>query len=155
MEPTAGTGPEVPLPPQGETPKAKKHHILLIVGLSILGLLIVVGAVLGIYAWRFNEGQKNIVIEEVNLSRVPNGTYEGEASNFHDSAKVNVTVQDHLITEIEILKVSPSGMQAKIEDLVQRIIALQTPNVDIVSGASASSKVFLKAVDNALVPAQS
>jgi uncharacterized protein with FMN-binding domain len=153
MEPTAGTG--LPQTPTTGPPKRKKHRLLLIIGLSFFGLLIVLGAFVGIYAWRFNHGWKNIAIEDVNLSRVADGTYEGQASNSHDSAQVRVAVQDHRIIDIEIVRVSPSGARDKMEKLVPRIISMQTPNVDIVTGASASSKTFLKAVENALTQAGS
>lgn len=152
MQPTPETGMEAPQP-AGKKRGGKRT--LLIVAISLVGFLVVIGIVGGIYAWRFNSGWKKIVIENVDLSRIPDGAYEGEAKNFHDSSQVRVTVQDHRVTAIDILKTSPGGNRAKMEELARRIIASQTPNVDLITGASASSKVFQKAVDNALIQAQS
>jgi len=158
MQPTPETGMEAPQP-AGKRRGGKRT--LLIAVISLVGFLVIVGIATGIFAWRFNSDWKKIVIENVGLSRIPDGAYEGEAKNFHDSSQnfhdssqVRVTVQDHSITAIDILKTSPGGNRAKMEELARRIIASQTPNVDLITGASASSKVFQKAVDNALIQAQ-
>ena len=155
MQPVPPEGIEGNQPSTPAPPKRSGKKILLIVVISVLGFLIIAGVATGIFAWRFNNGWRSIVIENVDLARIPHGVYEGEAKNFHDSAKVRVTVQDHRMAAIEILKNSPSGNNDEMEQLAERIIASQSPDVDVISGSSASSKVLLKAVDNALVDAQS
>ncbi len=120
----------------------------------ILGIVVIIGIVGGIYSWRFISGSHNIVVGGIDLSRVPDGTYEGSYSFFHDSAKVRVAVRDHRITAIELLT-KPGAAEDQVPTLTDRILEEQTVQVDLVSGASVSQKVFLKAVENALTNAAS
>jgi len=63
--------------------------------------------------------------------------------------EVMVTVRDHKITGIEIIKdVSQRGQRA--EPILSRVISAQSLHVDTISGATNSSKVILKAIENAL-----
>lgn len=140
--------------PEEGPKRGRGKRTLLIVILSLLGLFLIMGICGGIYAWRFHRAWKGIVIENVDLSRVSDGVYEGEFRTFHDFARVRVTVQGHRIEAMEILENSPGGGTGKMEELAQRVVASQSPDVDIISGASASSKVFLKAVENALVQSE-
>ena len=93
-------------------------------GLKILG--IVAGALVVLVAGMFVyfsiglDEVKRMAIENVDASRIP----DVDAPAFMDAQKTG--------------------------ELVARVIARQTPQVDAVSGATASSKAFLKAVENAL-----
>jgi uncharacterized protein with FMN-binding domain len=60
-----------------------------------------------------------------------------------------VTVTDHRIVDVEVVK-SPNGRAGIGQELKTWIIKSQSPAVDVVSGATADSKAFLKAVENAL-----
>ncbi len=115
----------------------------------ILGIVVVLLIVGGIYSWRFISGSRKIVVGSVDLSKVPDGTCEGSYSFFHDSAKVRVKVLDHRITNLELLS-SPGAAKNQIPTLTQRVLDQQSLQVDLVTGASVSEKVFLKAVENAL-----
>ena len=66
---------------------------------------------------------------------------------------VNVVIVDHRIVDVEVIK-GPNGRAAIGLDLRDRIIQAQSPAVDAVSGATADSKAFLKAVEKALLDAQ-
>lgn len=152
---------ESTLPPAGPPQEAgtgrkrgRRFKIFLVVVIVILAVFAVLGIFVGIYAWRFNRAWKSIVIGEVDLSRIPDGAYEGSHKSFHDSSTVRVTVRDHLITDIEILKQSPGGNRGEMEELARRVVDSQSLEVDAVSGSTASSMVLLKAVENALSPAQ-
>lgn len=128
---------------------SKRGKILVTVLAIIMGIVLITLIIGGIYSWRFVSGSHKIMVGSVDLSKVPDGTYEGSYSFFHDSSKVRVTVQDHHITAIESLT---SGGAAKndIPTLIERVIAQQSLQVDLVTGASVSQKVFLKAVESAL-----
>lgn len=90
-----------------------------------------------------------ISISDVNLTDVPDGVYEGSCKTLLVSADVKVTVQDHQIKEIELVR-HDHGQGSSAEVIPDRILEAQSLEVDIVSGATASSKVILKAVENAL-----
>ena len=64
-------------------------------------------------------------------------------------AKVEVTVQDGVITNIDILE-HKNGRGSRAEVVIDRIIEEQRIEVDAVSGATNSSTVIKKAVENAL-----
>ncbi len=60
-----------------------------------------------------------------------------------------MTVKNHQITEIELVK-HKSGRGAPAEIIPSKVVEAQTLQVDAVSGATYSSKVILKAIENAL-----
>lgn len=68
-------------------------------------------------------------------------------------AKVNVSVRDELITNVEIITHN-NERGAKAEAITDRILEKQTSKVDSISGATNSSKVIKKAVENALKNAE-
>ncbi|MFA0814224.1 MAG: FMN-binding protein [Anaerofustis sp.] len=89
-------------------------------------------------------------IDNVDLSRIPDGIYVGAFSDFRWSNKVQVTVDDHRIVNIQILKKQIVDSKQVMDTLIQTVITAQTPNVDAVSGATADSNAYLKAIENAL-----
>lgn len=94
----------------------------------------------------------NVTIGSVDLSTIADGRYVGEYRNGRFSSTVAVTVQNHAITGVEAIKGSNAGA-TMIAELAGRVLAAQQPNVDAFSGATATSKSFLKAVENALTAA--
>lgn len=90
-----------------------------------------------------------MTIGEVDLLQVPDGVYEGSADAVLVAAKVRVLVEDHKITRIDLLRHDHGRGQAA-EILVQKVQEAQSLQVDLVSGATSSSKVILKAIEDAL-----
>jgi uncharacterized protein with FMN-binding domain len=88
-------------------------------------------------------------ITEVDLSDVLDGTYTGEHIVLPISVKVEVTVKDHEITKIDLIR-HINGQGQKAEILLDSIVEMQSLKVDVVSGATYSSIVILKAVQDAL-----
>jgi len=92
----------------------------------------------------------NIVISEIDVSHIPDGVYEGDYDVEYIYAKVEVTVKHGKINAINILEHrNERGGPAEI--ITSNIINEQKINVDAVSGATNSSKVIKKAVENALI----
>lgn len=86
---------------------------------------------------------------DIDISDVPDGVYVGEYDVNFIYAKVEVTVQNGKITCIDILEhKNERGKSAEI--VISKIIEEQKINVDAVSGATNSSTVIKKAVENAL-----
>ena len=92
---------------------------------------------------------KDIVITSPDLSKVSDGTYQGNSKVGPVRVTLDVTVKDRVITSIELIK-HFNGLGRKAEAIVPKIIEAQSLEVDIVSGATGSSKAILKAVENAL-----
>ncbi len=85
----------------------------------------------------------------LDISNIPDGVYVGEYDVDFVYAKVEVTVQNGVITNIDILQ-HKNGRGSPAEIVVDRIIEEQKIEVDAVSGATNSSTVIKKAVENAL-----
>lgn len=91
----------------------------------------------------------SIIIKDVNLEKVKDGTYKGEYKNFPVKVVVSVKVKNHQITEIKIKK-HRKGKEEKAEAIIEDVIQAQSLEVDVISGATMSSKCILKAIENAL-----
>ena len=86
----------------------------------------------------------------INISTISDGSYIGEYDGDFIYAKVKVTVQSGKITDIEILE-HKNERGEPAEAIVGQIIREQKINVDAISGATNSSIVIKKAVENALI----
>lgn len=92
----------------------------------------------------------DIIIEDVNISAVSDGSYTGEYTTTLVSAKVEVEVMNGQIIDIDIIE-HEHGPEHGAYDVAQHIVDYQQINVDTVSGATMSSKVIMKAVEDALL----
>lgn len=96
------------------------------------------------------ESLKYIEIPEVDISEIEDGVYSGSYTTTPVSAEVSVTVKDHIITDIQIIK-HINGQGAPAEIITDRVIESQSLQIDSVTGATYSSKVILCAINNALI----
>jgi len=88
----------------------------------------------------------------ISLVNIQDGTYEGQYRAFRWSNTVLVTVKDHRITEIEQTKPQVIAAPETIQKLIESVVSAQDTNVDVVSGATADTHAFLRAVEDALNP---
>ena len=117
----------------------------------IIGILLVCHICSCIYSvTSYQKVVKNIVISEIDVSHIPDGIYEGEYDVEYIYAKVKVTIKNGIITEIKILE-HRNERGGPAEKITEDIINKQTIDVDAVSGATNSSEVIKKAVENALI----
>ena len=124
----------------------KRLHVLIaaavLVGLA--GLAIYLQSV-----FDYKRAVNEIIIEDVRISDVPDGVYPGGCDVGLIRAKVEVTVCRGRITEIKILEHKNERGQAA-ETVLEQIISKQEVDVDAVSGATNSSMVLKKTVEDAL-----
>jgi uncharacterized protein with FMN-binding domain len=120
-------------------------YIVAAIVIIIAGIGIAISSMIGNYRRQVDA----MHIANVSLAEVPDGTCEGRYETLLVSADVRVTVKDHQIKEVELVR-HDNGKGAAAEVITDRIVEAQSLEVDIVSGATASSKVILKAVENAL-----
>jgi len=121
--------------------------------LFVVMLLLLVGLVCGIIYLKnvadYKQAVKETTFEETNISDISDGVYVGEYDVNFIYAKVEVTVQNGVITNISILEHRHErGKSAEI--ITNKIVDEQRIDVDAVSGATNSSTVIKKAVENAL-----
>ena len=105
-----------------------------------------------IFVNKMNEGIDVLMAEEIpsiNLEEIEDGTYLGAYRIPLISVKVEVTVNNHEITEITILE-HKNGQGADAEIIIDHVIHDQSIEIDFISGASYSSKAILLAIGDAL-----
>ena len=88
-------------------------------------------------------------IDDLDFTTVKSGEYIGQDSNFLVSAKVFVEVKQPLVKRIMILE-HDCGRGKKAENIIDSVLEKQSLKVDAVAGATISSNVILKAIENAL-----
>ena len=119
----------------------------------VIGIVLLIGLGIGAkFLMDVNAYQKEIAameIQDIDLSNVPDGTYEGSYDADLIQVKVAVEVKDHSITNIELLQ-HENGKGGPGEAVIPEVIETQSLEVDTVSGATNSSKVILKSIEIAI-----
>jgi uncharacterized protein with FMN-binding domain len=126
----------------------RRHHRVLGTLLILVGLLVVCSLVSQVTygPWLRRTADALVLTSPMISYRYP-GVYEGSARVGHVAAEVRVTMGSHGITGVEFLR-RPFG---NMDLLVDRIVKAGGVPVDIITGATVSSKVVMKAVDDALL----
>ena len=93
---------------------------------------------------------KNIIINSLDASQLKDGVYKGKYNEGRWSNQVNVTVKDKKITGIAIDKNVVFEKTEVSRELINKVIKKQDTNVDVISGATVTSKAYLKSIENAL-----
>lgn len=122
--------------------------------LFIMGLFMLVVFIFGIIEAKLSieanlENLADKEISNIDLSKVRDGVYTGSYKMFPIDVEVEVTVSKHRISKIKLIKHN-NGQGKSAEVIPDRVVEAQTLEVDIVTGATYSSKVILKAIENAI-----
>lgn len=141
--------------------KITKWMVILI----ILGVIAVIvwGGILSSAPGRHEV--QNLTINVIDFQKLRDGTYVGEYIGTKDHSrdtKVQATISLGGISDIKILKgaVDKNGDPLKLKggisigDLFRHVIESQSLQVDVISGATLTSKAHLKALENALEQAK-
>lgn len=144
--------------------KAEKRKGKKKVWIVILIIVVVIAAGLGGGILFTAPGRRELAelkINDVSFKNLHDGTYIGEYTGTKDhfrDTKVQVTISGGEITDIKILKGSvdkegkvvelKNGMS--IDNLFDNAVKEQSLQVDVISGATLTSKAHLKALENAL-----
>ncbi|MFA6008060.1 MAG: FMN-binding protein [Candidatus Shapirobacteria bacterium] len=115
--------------------------IVLLLAVTIVGAYLLMNRNLGKLA--------DATIVNVDMGKVTDGEYFGKYTVLLVNVKVKVIVKDHLIENVLLLR-HDNGQGKTSERIVEDVIAQQRTNVDIIAGATYSSKVILKAIENAM-----
>ncbi|MCI7274859.1 MAG: FMN-binding protein [Cuneatibacter sp.] len=128
--------------------RRKKKTVLI-----VISALLVIGIFAGgLYLKSISDYKAKVdalTFDEIDLTKVEDGVYEGQCDTGVVRARVQVTVRDHRLESIELLE-HENGRGAPAEAILAQMVEEQTTAVDAVSGATCSSKVIRKAVENAL-----
>ena len=125
----------------------KKYIIISIISVVVVSCVFAINYLKGISDYK--QKVNNIVIKNVDLNNKEDGKYIGEFDANVIYAKVEVEVKNKKISNINIIK-HKNDRGAPAEVITQNVVNAQSLEVDVISGATNSSKVILKAIENAL-----
>lgn len=122
----------------------------LFIALLVFITAIIAGGKLLLETQEYKAVIRDMTFSSVDIATVPDGSYEGDFDAGMVYAKVRVTVKKGVMTDLKLLE-HKNGKGAPAESIINTILEKQTTDVDSVSGATSSSKVIRKAVENALL----
>lgn len=119
-------------------------------------IVIIVGALIillaGGIALLYPSGMRNIELQGIDLTTLDNGSYTGTFERGRFTNTLTVHVENNRIVSIEIVDdVFGSGITNASDEVFSRVIAMQDTRIDTVSGATATTDAYLKAIENALL----
>jgi uncharacterized protein with FMN-binding domain len=130
-------------------------------GWIIALIVVVILASAGGIGWSFlmkeHKEARSLPLNAVDFSQLNDGVYTGvyEGGMYKWRAnEVRVTVASGKVAQIESIKSAENWDKESATMLYDRVIAAQSLQVDTISGATLTSKAYLQAVENALIPAQ-
>jgi len=91
-----------------------------------------------------------MTINNIDLSIVDDGVYKGKFSYGKTAYEAEVVVKNGVYYSIKVSSNRDDKFSKRAEAIVERIIENQSLNVEVISGATRSSKAILKAIENAL-----
>ena len=98
-----------------------------------------------------SEGQSQLQKSQ-NDEKIVSGVFEGKAEGLMGNISVRVVIEKNEIKNIDILEYAdtPGYSDTVFEYLPKRVIEKDSTDVDLVAGATLTSKAFLEAVNDAL-----
>ncbi len=123
------------------------------VGLIVLLLVVILGVAFAVFMKKSEENFEALMampVPMVDLTTLSDGSYTGAYSVFPVDVEVTVEVSAQKIVAITIDKhINGQGKPAEV--IIDSVVSEQSLDVDMISGATYSSKVIIKAIEDALV----
>jgi uncharacterized protein with FMN-binding domain len=127
----------------------QNNHVFRILIFAVLALLAAVFLTGCADEMKKAEETRDLEIKDPDLEAVSDGTYEG----FYDAGlvkvKVETTALNGEIKAVDLLR-HQNGRGKPAEAIVDDVIEEQSLEVDVISGATISSKAILKAIERSL-----
>lgn len=128
--------------------KKVRKVILILVGV-IAALFLIIAIAMGAKMREIQKSMESVETVSIDMSKVKDGSYTADTDLGLVKVKVEVTVENHQISTIEILE-HQNGKGKPAEAIVDEMIEKNTDEVDAVSGATCSSVAIRSAVNKAL-----
>lgn len=93
---------------------------------------------------------RQLVIKEIDLQKVADGTHTGSYHKGRWTFDVEVVVRDHRIVSVKNTNARMNALKDWNAKAEAAVLEKQSNKIDVVSGASLNSKAFQKAVELAL-----
>ncbi len=127
--------------------------MLRIVVWVLAGLVVLVGGTIAFGLIGRKTGEA-LPIGRVDFSALPDGSYTGHYKGGRWSNTVRVMVASGRVTGIQVERDILFGQPEVKRRTIDAVLEAQSLQVDTVSGATITSKAYLKAVENALTGAR-
>jgi uncharacterized protein with FMN-binding domain len=123
---------------------------LLKIVLSIALIFVIVAAGGIFYITRGLENGSKVKVSTVNPSSLSDGTYSGKYNSGRWTNEVKVTIQDHKIIKIHIVKDVKIPKPEWTKQIFGKVIEKQNTDIDVIAGATITCNAYLKSIENAL-----
>lgn len=133
--------------------RIKKPVITGLVSISFLICIYVISTVASHNAVSLVNNQTTTATAKTSSNLYNDGTYEGSGIGFRGgTTTVSITIKNDVITGINTISSQddPPYYDSASESIISQILDSQSTDVDVVSGATFSSKGIIEAVSNAL-----
>lgn len=118
-------------------------------GTALVVVVFLIGVGFLLMSKQQNDALAKLVNVPVDMAQVADGVYTGTSDAGMVQADVQVTVKDHRIADIVLLR-HQTGLGKPAEATLATMVANNTYEVDAVTGATASSLTLRNAVNEAL-----
>lgn len=125
------------------------RKIFKVLGILLLTIAVIVAGFC-VFVLAGKEETNQLVIGDMHVDTIADGIYTGEYNGFRWSNSVEVTVEQHRITDIKLLKKQVFAKDETMNTLIDSVKEKQSLQVDVVTGASIDSKALLRSIENAL-----
>jgi uncharacterized protein with FMN-binding domain len=125
-----------------------KIFLKIVLSIVIVFVLLIAGGIF--FLTRGLSGGSKLAISNVNTSTLSDGVYNGKYNGGRWSNELIVTVENHKITDIKVIKDVLFPKPEATQELINKVLDTQSIDVDVVSGATVTSKAYQKAIENAL-----
>lgn len=127
----------------------KKPVKVLLILLAVVALLIAAGAIVFSQSGKKLEALRDIDVADPDLTQLADGVYRGKHNVFPVLVTVDVTLRDHKIEQIDLVR-HFNGQGQAAEVIPGLVVESQSLQIDAIAGATYSSKVILLAINDAL-----
>ncbi|KNZ41265.1 FMN-binding protein [Acetobacterium bakii] len=128
--------------------KIKRPIIFILISAAIIGILAFACYLNDVS--NYKKAVADITYADIDIANIPDGVYDGAYDVGYISAKVEVLINNGTIEKINLIEhKNEKGSAAEV--ITDNIIQEQKIDVDAISGATNSSRVIKKAVENALI----
>lgn len=118
-------------------------------GIVLMVIVSIIGIGFMVVSQQQNDALAKLTNVPIDMAQVADGTYLGESKAAMVEVRVQVTVKDHAIADIQLLE-HKTGLGKPAEAMLPVMVEKNTDDVDTVAGATASSLTIRNAVNEAL-----
>ena len=118
-------------------------------GIAVLVIVLLLAGAYFMMCKQASRAMAALVNVPISMEQVADGCYYGASDGGMIKVEVQVTVKEHRVTDINLLR-HDCGAGKPAERILDAMVAKNTDDVDSISGATLSSKTIRNAVNVAL-----